>query len=57
MVAAVDEEIEPLPELPALPRTAAIYIAPDGTVHFGALFEDLLPVARALGLPDEQRDP
>lgn len=57
MVAAVDEEIEPLPEVPPLPQTAAIYIAPDGTVHFGALFEDLLPVARALGLRDEPPDP
>jgi len=38
-----------LPEAPRLPERAAIYIAPDGTVHFGALFEGLLPVARALG--------
>ena len=36
----------PLP--PRLPERAAIYIAPDGTVHFGALFEGLLPVAAAL---------
>ena len=39
----------PLPEPPRLPQRAAIYIAPDGSVHFGALFEGLLPVARALG--------
>jgi hypothetical protein len=37
-----------LPEPPRLPQRAAIYIAPDGTVHFGALFADLLPVAKAL---------
>lgn len=36
-------------DLPTLPVRAAIYVAPDGTVHFGALFEDLVPVARALG--------
>ena len=40
-----------LPEAPRLPERAAIYIAPDGTVHFGALFEGLLPVAKALGAP------
>ena len=58
MVASVDENVEPLPEVPQLPQRAAIYIAPDGTVHFGALFEDMLPVARALGLPpDEAREP
>lgn len=34
---------------PPLPVRASIYIAPDGTVHFGALFADLLPVAVALG--------
>lgn len=37
-----------LPEPPRLPQRAAIYIAPDGTVHFGALFSDLVPVAKAL---------
>jgi hypothetical protein len=37
-----------LPEAPRLPQRAAIYIAPDGTVHFGALFSDLVPVAKAL---------
>ena len=40
------------PKLPAplrLPQRAAIYIAPDGAVHFGALFSDLVPVAEALG--------
>jgi hypothetical protein len=36
-------------DLPRLPVRAAVYVAPDGTVHFGALFEDLVPVARALG--------
>ena len=37
-----------LPSPPRLPERAAIYIAKNGTVHFGALFEGLLPVARAL---------
>jgi hypothetical protein len=49
---------QPLPEPPRLPERAAIYIARDGTVHFGALFEGLVPVARALGpekpSPDEK---
>src|SRR5205823_6144158 len=34
---------------PRLPVRASIYVAPDGTVHFGALFAELLPVAAALG--------
>jgi hypothetical protein len=38
-----------LPEAPRLPERAAIYVAPDGTVHFGALFDGLLPVAEAIG--------
>jgi hypothetical protein len=46
-----------LPAPPRLPERAAIYISKDGTVHFGALFEGLVPVARALGavesLPEE----
>jgi hypothetical protein len=33
---------------PRLPVRASIYIAPDGTVHFGALFAELRPVAAAL---------
>jgi len=37
-----------LPEAPRLPQRAAIYIAPDGKVTFGALFEDLVPVAGAI---------
>src|SRR5712671_1030829 len=40
-------EPEALP-IPRLPVRASIYIAPDGTVHFGALFAELLPVAAAL---------
>jgi hypothetical protein len=36
-------------ELPKLPIRAAIYLLPDGSVEFGALFAELLPVARALG--------
>src|SRR5207253_2884399 len=34
---------------PRLPVRASIYIAPDGRVHFGALFAELVPVAEALG--------
>lgn len=34
---------------PRLPVRAAIYLAPDGTVHFGALFQDLAKVAESLG--------
>jgi len=37
-----------LPEVPPLPQRAAIYITPDGNVKFGALFEDLVPVAAAV---------
>jgi hypothetical protein len=37
-----------LPPAPRLPQRAAIYIAPDGSVKFGALFEDLVPVAAAI---------
>ena len=44
----LDPKPEPLPEPPRLPQRAAIYIAPDGSVHFGALFEGLVPVADAL---------
>ena len=44
-----DDPKSELPEPPRLPQRAAIYIAPDGSVHFGALFEDLAPVAAALG--------
>ena len=35
--------------LPKLPVRASIYIDPDGSVHFGALFGGLVPVAQALG--------
>ena len=44
-----DDRKPPLPPPPRLPERAAIYLAPDGTVYFGALFEGLLPVAEALG--------
>jgi len=44
-----------LPKPPRLPQRAAIYIAPDGRVHFGALFSDLVPVARALGAPIDDK--
>ena len=33
---------------PSLPVQCTVYITPDGQVHFGALFEELVPVARAL---------
>jgi hypothetical protein len=38
----------PLPDPPRLPQRAAIYIAPDGSVKFGALFEDLIAVAESI---------
>lgn len=46
---------EPAPPPPRLPQRATIYIAPDGTVHFGALFRDLVPVAEALAPPRASR--
>ncbi|MFN2549354.1 MAG: hypothetical protein ABR567_18175 [Myxococcales bacterium] len=49
-----DPKPDPLPEPPRLPQRAAIYVAPDGNVHFGALFEGLVPVARALGHEKEK---
>jgi len=36
------------PAATRLPVRASIYIAPDGTVHFSALFAELVPVAAAL---------
>jgi len=39
------------PAATRLPVRASIYIAPDGTVHFGALFAELVPVAAALSTP------
>lgn len=33
---------------PKLPVRTKIYIDPDGTVHFGALFAELIPVAEAV---------
>jgi hypothetical protein len=45
----------PEPAPPRLPQRATIYIAPDGTVHFGALFRDLVPVAEALAPPRAPR--
>ena len=48
---AADSEVRAsgdLPEVPRLPERAAIYIAPDGTVQFGALFEGLVPVAQVI---------
>lgn len=33
---------------PRMPVQSALYITPDGRVQFGALFAELLPVARAL---------
>ena len=55
-----DDPKSALPEVPRLPQRAAIYIAPDGSVKFGALFEDLVPVAEAISgkpvLPGEPCD-
>jgi hypothetical protein len=51
---AEDPKADPLPEPPRLPERAAIYIAKDGSVHFGALFEGLVPVARSLGAKGSQ---
>jgi hypothetical protein len=42
---------------PRLPVRASIYIAPDGTVHFGALFAELLSVAAALSGPTARAFP
>ncbi len=48
-----DDDIAPPPPMPV--RTA-LYLTPDGKVRFGALFAELLPIARALDptleLPD-----
>jgi hypothetical protein len=43
-----DDPESGLPDAPRLPQRAAIYITPDGSVTFGALFEGLLPVAAAI---------
>jgi hypothetical protein len=43
-----DEPKGALPDAPRLPQRAAIYIAPDGNVTFGALFGGLVPVAQAI---------
>lgn len=42
--AAEDEVAAP----PPMPVQSTLYITPDGRVHFGALFEELVPVAQAL---------
>jgi hypothetical protein len=42
------DPVTALPDAPRLPERAAIYIAPDGTVTFGALFQGLVPVAEAI---------
>lgn len=43
-----DDPKSALPAPPRLPERAAIYLLPDGSVTFGALFESLLPVAEAI---------
>jgi hypothetical protein len=43
-----DDPKSALPDAPRLPERATIYIAPDGNVTFGALFEGLVPVAQAV---------
>jgi hypothetical protein len=52
-----DDPESVLPEAPRLPQRAAIYIAPDGSVKFGALFEDLVPVAAAVSGTAQPRPP
>ena len=42
---------------PRLPVRASIYIDVDGTVHFGALFEELVPVAESLRGRSSLREP
>lgn len=42
---SADDAVAPAPPMPV---QSALYIAPDGRVSFGALFESLVPVARAL---------
>ena len=49
-LSVVSESEDKILVVPRLPVRASIYIAPDGTVHFGALFEELVPVAESLGL-------
>jgi len=44
-----DDPKSALPRAPRLPQRAAIYITPDGSVKFGALFEGLVPVGEAIG--------
>jgi len=57
MWAMADAPKTALPDPPRLPERAAIYIAPDGTVSFGALFAGLLPVAEAIaGRPLRPQD-
>jgi hypothetical protein len=51
----VPESTDSASVVPRLPVRASIYIAPDGTVHFGALFEELIPVADALGSRPRER--
>jgi hypothetical protein len=52
-----DDHESVLPEAPRLPQRAAIYITPDGSVKFGALFEDLVPVAAAVSGAAQRRPP
>lgn len=33
---------------PSMPVQSALYITPDGQVQFGALFDELVPIAQAL---------
>lgn len=41
----VDDLVAPAP---AMPVQSTLYITPDGRVQFGALFAELMPVAKAL---------
>ena len=44
---SVDED-EEVAAPPPMPVQSTLYITPDGRVHFGALFHELVPVAQAL---------
>lgn len=52
----VDEEDDVVAAPPSMPVQSALYITPDGQVQFGAMFEELVPIAQALDpsfKPDE----
>lgn len=63
MMATTQEESRSTPEdeaevapPPPMPVRTTVYLTPDGRVSFGALFSELVPVARALD-PDAPLPP